>query len=159
MWGDSVSTIFMREVLKLMPAGTLIKCVESGANVVSAFTPLQSQIDTACEKIDSDPDLAGPYIMVGLSQGGIIARGVVQTCAAGARATRLLTLGTPNAGAAHFPHCFNSTNLLSRALCGALENKVKSMVYEDFWMDHFSPFNFYKDLDRYQLYLNKSIVA
>jgi triacylglycerol esterase/lipase EstA (alpha/beta hydrolase family) len=80
-------------------SSAFVKCVEVGNGVeTSENTSMFVQIDMACRAIKNDPDFAGKQInIVGLSQGGSIARGVVQSCE-GLDVHTLFTYGAAHAG-------------------------------------------------------------
>jgi len=59
--------------------GSYTKCVEIGDGSISSWLmPINKQVETACNNIRKDPMLTGPISIVGLSQGGLIARGVAE---------------------------------------------------------------------------------
>jgi triacylglycerol esterase/lipase EstA (alpha/beta hydrolase family) len=80
-------------------SGAFVKCVEVGNGwETSENTSMFVQIDMACRAIKNDPDFAGKQInIVGLSQGGSIARGVVQSCE-GLDVHTLFNYGAAHAG-------------------------------------------------------------
>ena len=61
---------------------TVVRCLEIGdGKKTSIFRGMTQQAEEVCEKLKSDPDYAGKEInLVGISQGGLIARAVVETC-------------------------------------------------------------------------------
>lgn len=65
-----------------VPEGTPCKCVEIGGGYwASLFEKMDWQVATGCRKIKNDPDFAGKEInVIGFSQGGLIARSVVERC-------------------------------------------------------------------------------
>jgi palmitoyl-protein thioesterase len=63
---------------------------------------LDEQVKAGCEKIKNDPDFNnGPITIVGTSQGGLIARSVVETCDLDVQ--NLFTFGGPHMGVSDFP--------------------------------------------------------
>lgn len=61
----------------------VVKCVEVGdGENTSMFERMKWQASTVCHKLHNDPDFAGKEVsIVGISQGGLIARTVVERCA------------------------------------------------------------------------------
>ena len=67
------------------------------------------QVEHGCAIIEADPALEAGYHAVGVSQGGLLLRGVAQLCPAPApRMRTLVTLGTPHQGIFGIPKCSNS---------------------------------------------------
>ena len=60
----------------------VVKCIEIGdGKTTSIFERMDWQVKTVCHKIHNDPDFSGKEIsIVGISQGGLIARSVVEQC-------------------------------------------------------------------------------
>jgi palmitoyl-protein thioesterase len=75
-----------------------VKCVEIGNGKTSSlFELIEAQVKTACRKLRNDPDFAGKKInIVGISQGGLIARSLVETCDLDVET--LFTFGGPHQG-------------------------------------------------------------
>ena len=77
----------------------IVKCIEIGDGYwTSSHVDIDLQVKMACKALKEDPDFAGKKVnLVGLSQGGSIARALVQRCD-GLDVHTLFTFGTPNAG-------------------------------------------------------------
>lgn len=59
----------------------------------------------ACQQLNTDPDFAGKEIsIVGLSQGGLISRALVQSCE-GLKVHTLFTFGGPHQGVSSYQKC------------------------------------------------------
>ena len=84
----------------------VVKCVEIGNGTISSmFTRMKWQASIVCHKLHNDPDFAGKEInIVGLSQGGLIARTVVETCA-DLDVHTLYTFGAPHNGVSVYQKC------------------------------------------------------
>ncbi len=85
---------------------TVVKCLEIGdGQNTSEFLEIQLQADVVCMKLHNDPDYADKEInLLGISQGGLIARTVVETCP-DLNINVLYTFGGPNAGVSVYEHC------------------------------------------------------
>lgn len=72
------------------------KCIESGENLHSVLTGIKSQGETACNIINST--FHEDFIIVGFSQGGLIARYILEMCNLKGKVVKLITVGTPHMG-------------------------------------------------------------
>lgn len=69
------------------------------------FERMKWQASTICHKLHNDPDFAGKEInIVGISQGGLIARTVVERCA-DLKVHTLFTFGSPHNGISVYQKC------------------------------------------------------
>lgn len=77
----------------------VVKCIEFGDGITdSLFFRNDWQAAKICQKLMNDPDFAGKEIsLVGMSQGGIVARAIVERCD-GLKVHTLMTYGAPHAG-------------------------------------------------------------
>ena len=84
----------------------VVKCIEIGdGNITSIFEMMPTQVATMCHKIHNDPDFAGKEMsIVGISQGGLIARSVVEMCE-GLNIHTLFTFGSPHMGVTVYQKC------------------------------------------------------
>lgn len=90
-----------RRVMAFLFAGYDAKCIETTRGQITSFA---TQIQIACDFLEAEIEtLKGGFTLVGMSQGGLIARGVLQKCNAGQYVRRLLTFGTPHQGVALIP--------------------------------------------------------
>jgi len=84
-----------------------IFCIDAAPSVKSFISSFKSQLETAC-KITNDLadkyNLKNGFILMGLSQGGLLARGIVEHCEMGQYAKKLITLGGPHQGVSQIPH-------------------------------------------------------
>ena len=88
IFSDWVEYAFKRKVFN----------VEIGdGQITSLFMPLDKQLDILCKNIYAEPTLQDGFDFIGISQGGLLARGYVQRCNA-FPVRNLINLVSPNGG-------------------------------------------------------------
>ena len=89
----------MEGIGKAIDNRAVVKCIAIGdGNTTSIFERMPWQVSTMCHKIQNDPDFAGKEMsIIGISQGGLIARSVVEQCE-GLKIHTLFTYGSPHMG-------------------------------------------------------------
>lgn len=109
------------------------------------FERIMWQAATVCHKIHNDPDYAGKEIsIVGISQGGLIARTVVETCA-DLKIHTLFTFGGPHNGVSVYKKCVHWWCPIANHFLGYL---AEFFIVQDFA----APPEYYRtwwNLDRY----------
>lgn len=105
----------------------------------SIFKPMNWQLDQLCAKIYSMPQLAGGFHFIGMSQGGLLARGYVERCNK-YPVINLITWVTPHAGV------FGINDIQFDF------NKV----YNSFYQNIYSFSGYWKDPFRYSKYLSSA---
>ncbi|KAK3001569.1 hypothetical protein RJ639_022115 [Escallonia herrerae] len=83
-------------------------------------------------------ELREGYNIVGLSQGSLVGRGVVEFCDGGPPVKNFISLAGPHAGEASIPFCG------STLLCILADKLVKLEVYSDYVQEHLAPAGYIK---------------
>eukprot|EP00899_Mesostigma_viride_P005742 jgi/Mesvir1/15169/Mv04849-RA.1 len=135
-------------MLRTKLGGAPGKCIEIlGGASDSWFRPMTDQVVDLCTKVKADPDLADGFNLVGLSQGGLLARAYLHMCPEGPRVYSLVSLGGPQAGEASLPKCMNPW------VCRELDRLIAAGVYSPIVQAHVGPAGYFKDPLRIPAYL------
>ncbi|PNY03645.1 palmitoyl-protein thioesterase 1-like [Trifolium pratense] len=110
--GDQCKNGGIKNFVKLLSdwSGSQGYCLEIGNGMWTSWTkPLLKQTAIACEKVVKKmSDLTQGYNIVGLSQGNVIGRGIIEFCDGGPPVKNFISLGGPHAGTASIPFCGES---------------------------------------------------
>jgi palmitoyl-protein thioesterase len=78
------------------------KCIDTSLGSLEAF---EAQIEKGCKALEAESEyLSQGFTLLGFSQGGLIARAILQGCSVGKYVRRLITVGGPHMGVAIVPN-------------------------------------------------------
>nr|GLL34480.1 palmitoyl-protein thioesterase 1-like [Ipomoea trifida] len=92
-------------------------------------------------------ELSDGYNIIGLSQGNMVARGLIEFCDGGPPVKNLISLAGPHAGIASVPLCG------SGVFCIMVDLLLDLAIYSDFVQDHLAPAGYIKiptDIEAYR---------
>jgi len=99
------------------------------------------QIDLVCEQIMADPLMSAGYNAVGISQGGLLIRGLVQRCPVPVH--NLITFGAPHQGVFGVPECLEATGFYE--LCEMARQLLSAGAYVPWIQDLIAPAQYWHD--------------
>ena len=137
--------------------GAYAECVEIGGDgigegsLTSIFSSFKWQAEQACEKVKANKHFQGEFNVVGLSQGGLLARSIVQQCDTNETVRNFVTLGGPHRGVAASPNCF------SGFYCDIINYTIDTFVYFPTIQDFIAPAAYFRDPEQLDTYYKYSI--
>jgi len=130
---------------------TEVKCIEIGNGFVSSwFMQFSKQAEEACEKIKSDEAFQNNFSVVGISQGSLIARYIVQKCEIKGQVVNFVAINGPQMGIGSLP------KITCPVVCPIINKIVAPWVYTDYFQKNLGPAGYYKDKFLYDMFLSKS---
>ena len=130
-------------------ANTFSKCIEVGDGPSASWLMgFQNQVNTACTNIKKQAEYSNGVNIVGLSQGGLIARTLAESC--NITVHNVITLGGPHMGVMSLPNCE------SGFYCNIFNDALDLGVYDPLVQNNFGPPGYFKDQYKYDEYLKSS---
>lgn len=117
----------------------------------SVWGDAMTQLGDVCEQIKSlDIDLSKGVNAMGFSQGGLLIRALVQTC--DVKFHNVISIGSPQNGFADLPICEPDSYF-----CRKKNEYIKSKLYTDYMQENNIQAQYFRDINDYETYLEKSM--
>jgi palmitoyl-protein thioesterase len=153
-FGDMCLNPGIKNIDKIISEGTgaPVHCIETGLpSFGEVFANFESVAKKACEKVAAHPDFQGEFNVIGLSQGGLLARYMTEECDMKGKVRNMLTIGGPHMGVDAVPHCFHGI------FCDALNFVIKKLVYIPIAQNMVSPAGYFRDIANFASYQRNSV--
>merc|ERR1712154_27269 len=119
----------------------------------SVLMKANTQIDKACEILQNDTNLARGYNAIGISQGGLMFRGLLQRCPS-PPVRNFITFGSPHQGVFGVPTCKSTTG--SAFPCELVRRLLSEGAYIPWIQDLITPAQYWHNPLNHQEFLNGS---
>ena len=114
-----------------------VECIEIGNGYMDTiFKNLPAQVEEACEKIKSNPNFQSKFSILGISQGTLIGRYVIEKCNMQGQVMRYMSFDGPQMGIGSVP------KLTCGAFCDFLVNITSPIFYG--LQDRIAPAAYYR---------------
>ena len=105
--------------------GVHVECIEIGNGFIdTVIKNLNSQVEEACEKIKSNPNFQSKFSILGISQGALIGRYVIEKCQMQGQVMRYMSFDGPQMGIGSIPKITCGT------FCDFLVNITAPLFYK-----------------------------
>jgi hypothetical protein len=132
--------------------GSYAKCIEVGLPTIGEyFNNFEHVAQESCKKIAANKHFKGEFNVVGLSQGGLLARYIVEECEMPGKVRNMLTLGGPHMGVEKVPQCE------SGLICDAINFVIDRVVYTGIAQDLVAPAGYFRNVHDLKTYDKKSV--
>ena len=128
--------------------GVHVECIEIGNGFIDTIMEdLHSQVEEACEKIKANPNFQSKFSILGISQGTLIGRYVIEKCQMKGQVMRYMSFDGPQMGIGSIP------KLTCGTFCDFLVNITAPLFYK--MKDRIAPaayFRYKYDQEYYELH-------
>ena len=137
---DSCSNPFFSTLVKILKYNIqdYSVCLKSGEGKESLSLSFEEQCKKACEEIKSDPKFENDFSILSISQGGLIARYIIQKCNMKGKVKNLVSFGGPMMGTSQVPYCLGGVS------CYIVNSLVDYFVYFKYYQKNIGPAGYYR---------------
>ena len=117
--------------------GVHVECIEIGNGYWdSVMKPMYEQVELACESIKSNPNFQGKFNILGISQGTLIGRYIIEKCQMEGQVVKYLSFDGPQMGVGYVPKIDCGT------FCDWIVNLTLPLAYK--FQDTIAPMGYLK---------------
>ena len=117
--------------------GVHVECIEIGNGYMdSVFMPILDQVEYACNQIKSNPKFQGKFNVLGISQGTLIGRYIIEKCQMNGQVVKYMSFDGPQMGIGSIP------KITCGKACEFLNNITAPIAYK--LMDKIAPCGYFK---------------
>lgn len=119
--------------------GVYVECIETASGKWgSIFNSMEYLGQDACDQIMSNPNFDGDFQVLGISQGNLVARYVIEKCPMNGKVVKYLSYEGPQMGVGSIPlfDCGYS--------CDIINDLVGKFILKTFFRNYFAPGSYYR---------------
>jgi palmitoyl-protein thioesterase len=153
-FGDACINPGMGNIDKIIAEGTgaHVECIEVGLpSLGEVINNIETVAQKSCDQIKANKNFQGEFNVIGLSQGGLLARYIVEECEMPGKVRNMVTIGGPHMGVDAVPHC------ISGVACELVNYVARKLVYLPIVQDWLVPAGYFRDAANFQAYLKGSV--
>ena len=147
---DSCNSDYFPSLVNLIKynLGDYSKCIETGEGSKSLSLSFEEQAKKACEAIKNDEKFNSDFSILSISQGGLLARYIIQKCDMKGKVKKLVSFGGPMMGTSKVPFC------LGGVICYIINSLVDYYVYSKGIQNSIGPAGYYRTAAHINDYIN-----
>jgi len=126
---------------------TEVKFFEIGNGFMSSFfMKFKDQAELGCVLIKNDPLFQSDFSIIGISQGALISRYIIQNCDIKGKIKNFVSMSAPHMGSGSIPW------MNCGWACNMVNNMMFKVIYFNFVQNHLSPAGYFKDKNNLENY-------
>ena len=147
---DSCDNSYFPSLINLIKynLGDYAVCLKTGEGSESLSMSIQQQAEKACEEINKNERFNEDFSILSVSQGGLIARYIIQKCQMKGKVKKLVSLGGPMMGTSKAPFC------LEGVICFIINSLIDYFVYGEKVQKNIGPAGYYRTASHLDDYIN-----
>lgn len=132
--------------------GNYVRCIDVGIpSIGEMFNNFETIAKKSCAKVAADKNFHGEFNVIGLSQGGLLARYIAEECDMPGKVRNIITLGGPHMGVEKVPGCFTGFG------CKIVNTVAEHLVYLSVVQNHLAPAGYFRNVKNMKAYLKDSV--
>ena len=137
---DSCDNAYFSSLINLIyyNLGDYAVCLKSGEGSDSLSLSFQKQAEKACEEIKNNEKFNGDFSILSISQGGLLARYIIQKCEMKGKVKKLVSFGGPMMGVSKVPFC------LDGVVCYIINTLADFFIYSKKIQNNIGPAGYYR---------------